>query len=332
MLKNRKKALTGPGASDKIKSLAKERAATLEAARGFSKPSDKNPTNLFHEYIHHAFLRRLERSKYADQFALKGAQMMRHVTGELFRPTTDIDFNVAPTMTSEELQKAIIEICSIAADPSDGVEFQVGKNPRIRKERDAKIKGSKVTLEATIGKTVFPLDVDIGFENYISAPMWKVVFPPMIAGEEAINVTMCPPENAIAEKFRAMVFFGKSTSRIKDFFDIQKYIETLEIDGDYIAQEVAQTLKQFEIKLPPLDEINVLDPDDISEYHQSQWRAFSEKYGAEIQEFSDCIRAIREFIGPVVSYVRNEGPSPGVWSPSDKWQEGLAIGKSRLIA
>ncbi|MBO9428362.1 nucleotidyl transferase AbiEii/AbiGii toxin family protein [Sulfitobacter sp. R18_1] len=326
MLKN--KGLSGHGASDKLKELSKQRAKEKAEIRGREHKADKSPDNLFYEFIHRAFMRRLQMSSYRDQFALKGAQMMRKVTNEDWRATQDIDFNVSQAMDDKQLAAALKDILTQQPKVPDGVEFLLQDGVSLKKDRThATIAGQKLSLKAKVGKSAYVLDIDLGFENKIHAPLRTIEFPPMIKGEEPVTVLAVPPENAIAEKFRAMVVWGLSTSRVKDFFDVQRFASVLEIDADVIAEEVRGTLEQLNVELPPMSEIDVLDPEVLNTYDgdslKRQWHAFGEKYGGDIPDFVECVKEIREFIGPVVDYVRDEGPSPGVWSPDTGWSKNM---------
>ncbi|MCG7852541.1 MAG: nucleotidyl transferase AbiEii/AbiGii toxin family protein, partial [Methanosarcinaceae archaeon] len=68
------------------------------------------------------FLYRLSKSKYSEQFILKGAFLFTLWTDYRFRPTKDIDLLGLGDSSQEDLETIFREICVIKVEP-DGIVF-----------------------------------------------------------------------------------------------------------------------------------------------------------------------------------------------------------------
>ena len=79
------------------------------------------------------FLFRFSRSAYAEQFVLKGAQMLQAWDAPLARPTMDIDMLGRVSNTVENLEQ-IVRACATVEVDADGVEFDPQSGIRCRRE------------------------------------------------------------------------------------------------------------------------------------------------------------------------------------------------------
>lgn len=51
-------------------------------------------------------------------------------------------------------------------------------------------------------------------------------------------------ESVIAEKFEAMIDLAEANSRMKDFYDIYKLLESSKIDNDILEDAINETFKR----------------------------------------------------------------------------------------
>jgi hypothetical protein len=65
---------------------------------------------------------RLGRSQYAEAFVLKGAMMFLVWTGEVYRPTKDLDLLARASHTADRLKLVFEEISNVPVD-DDGINF-----------------------------------------------------------------------------------------------------------------------------------------------------------------------------------------------------------------
>ena len=90
----------------------------LNLARQTNRPFNE----LLQYFAIQRFLFRFSRSAYAEQFVLKGAQMLQAWDAPLARPTMDIDMLGRVSNTVENLEQ-IVRACATVEVDADGVEF-----------------------------------------------------------------------------------------------------------------------------------------------------------------------------------------------------------------
>ncbi|EPX83937.1 hypothetical protein Salmuc_01712 [Salipiger mucosus DSM 16094] len=275
------------------------------------------------QYAYTGFLRRLAQSEWSDFFALKGGMMMIPITGNVSRPTQDVDLHGAKELSLEELKSALRDISAVdLGENDDGVTFDIENiNPDKDRTDGEMISGAKVSFDAWVGKGKARVRIDVGYENAITPELKTVNFPGQLKEEGDVELEMYPIETSISEKFRAMVYYGRSNSRLKDFFDIQTFRTLSDFDADIVATALERSCAKFGFSMPPLDEIPALDTDpENAENFRKQWQVFINKNKLDATSFEQCQLEIREFLAPVVDYMNDEGPNPGRWDPDTGWE------------
>src|SRR6202000_2611016 len=111
---------------------------------------------------------------------------------------------------------------------------------------EEKYQGVRLTLSGRLGTAVIPVQVDIGFGDRIYPAPSRQNFPCLLSGLPAADVLMYPPETVVAEKFEAMIRFGETNGRIKDFHDIWVTTRTFPFDLSTLAEAIAGTLQRRE--------------------------------------------------------------------------------------
>lgn len=85
------------------------------------------------------FLRRLEKSKYSENFVLKGGLFLYSITNFDSRVTVDIDFLLKQIPNTEEKIKEIVkEIIDVNTD-NDFVKFEINKVEQIALQKGIKV-------------------------------------------------------------------------------------------------------------------------------------------------------------------------------------------------
>lgn len=278
-----------------------------------------DPNHVLTRYALERFLYRLSRSRYQDQFVLKGALLMLVWLGETIRPTRDADFLGFGTLSVDALRSTFREVCDVNGEP-DGMRFDpdsVGVNP-IR-EQDA-YGGQRVTLIGLLGPARLTVQVDVGIGDAVSpVPEWLEY--PSLLGLPAPRLRAYQPETSIAEKLHAMVSLGRANSRMKDFFDIFMLSEAESFDGPRLADAIRDTFNRRRTSIP------VAMPDALSpsfgddEGKRRQWHAFLRKNRlANVpSELSIVIERLQQFLGPILGALREEKVLPTRWT-AGKWR------------
>jgi Nucleotidyl transferase AbiEii toxin, Type IV TA system len=181
-------------------------------------------------------LYRLSRSKYADRFLLKGAMLFLVWSGEIYRPTRDVDLLGFGSSDSEDLAQIFREVCLIDVEP-DGLLFnaETVKAEDIREQ--AAYPGVRVTVQATLGNARISIQVDVGFGDAVTPNPDEIEFPALL-DFPAPRLLSYPIYTTVAEKLETMVLLGETNSRMKDFFDVWRMSVLLEFDGRTLVEAI----------------------------------------------------------------------------------------------
>ena len=140
----------------------------LNLARQTNRPFNE----LLQYFAIQRFLFRFSRSAYAEQFVLKGAQMLQAWDAPLARPTMDIDMLGRVSNTVENLEQ-IVRACATVEVDADGVAFDPQS---VRGEVIVKGKayeGVRTRLRGTLGKIKLNVQLDFGFGDVVvPEPIW----------------------------------------------------------------------------------------------------------------------------------------------------------------
>lgn len=196
----------------RLKNIAKERNLT--------------PAAIWNNVVIERFLVRLCRSPYHTHFILKGGALLAKLVN-LGRETRDIDFAIEQLSNEiRVLQKVFDEIVQI--DIGDGFYFA---NPKVDplEHFHMQYQGAQVTIESLFGKSRFPLCIDLGFGDVVSAAERSLSLISSAKNplfEPSVALRCYPLEFIFAEKLETVVHRGSSNSRMKDFHDLFTIIQT----------------------------------------------------------------------------------------------------------
>ncbi len=155
-------------------------------------------------YASERFLYRLSKSKYRDQFILKGAMLFAARIGEPYRPTRDLDLLGMGEATEAAIDTAVRDI--IATDVGDdGLVFDVDTLRVHVIREDDRYGGMRASLQGYLAGARIPVQIDIGFGDAVTPAATDLDFPTLLEGMPSANVLAYPMETVVAEKVEAMV-------------------------------------------------------------------------------------------------------------------------------
>lgn len=126
------------------------------------------------------FLRRLEKSKYAENFVLKGGLFLYSLTEFDSRVTVDVDFLLQQIPNTPEQLKEILEEIIAVQTSNDFVTFEIkGVEPIAVQKKYAGIGASVV---ARIKNTRTPFGIDFGIGDVIVPKQEKRKIPTQLDG------------------------------------------------------------------------------------------------------------------------------------------------------
>ncbi len=139
---------------DKLKNISKEKNVDFNSVMRF--------------YMYDRFVERLSKSKYRDNFIIKGGFYLSRLFGIDNRSTMDIDAAIKRTkFTEENIIKMVTEIINI--NVNDNVNFKIEKTEPIRDEDE--YGGLRVTINFVLEniKDKFHIDMATGDPIYLGA-------------------------------------------------------------------------------------------------------------------------------------------------------------------
>lgn len=257
----------------------------------------KRPFNELLQYFAiQRFLFRFSRSEYAEQFVLKGAQMLQVWDAPLARPTMDIDMLGRVSNTVENLEQ-IVRACATVEVDADGVEFDPNS---VRGEvivKGKEYEGVRIRLRGTLGKIKLNVQVDFGFGDVVvPEPIWIEL--PDLLGLGAPRLLGYTAESAIAEKFQALVALDIFNTRIKDFYDIWNLSRGMDFEGATLARAIAATFARRATALPAQTPRALTYEFSEDPMKQAMWRAFVRKgrLAVESKTLSEIVTELEAFL------------------------------------
>jgi predicted nucleotidyltransferase component of viral defense system len=227
---------------------------------------------LLTQYAIERFLYRLAQSELSDQFVLKGAMLFRVWSGELHRPTKDLDLLGHGDPTPRAVADAIRRVIATPV-ADDGLTFDSATvNAReIREEQE--YGGIRVRLVALLGNARIPMQIDVGFGDAIT-PGAEVRSYPTLLDMEAPTLRMYPPETVVAEKVEAAVRLGMTNSRMKDYYDLLVLLRDDDLTEENLAAAMAATFRRRQTPIPTDVPSGLSDEFGMDERARRLWTEF----------------------------------------------------------
>lgn len=293
---------------------ASVRQRLLNNARETGRPFNE----LLQYFAMERFLYRLSKSRYSDNFVLKGALMLTVWEAPLSRPTMDIDFLGQIDNNIEAIIAVTKDICGKKVEP-DGITFDLNS---IRGEpitEDADYEGVRVRFHGSLGTAHFTMQLDIGFGDVVIPAPASLEYP-TILDLPAPRIRGYSKESTIAEKFEAKVKLGALNSRMKDFFDIWLLSRQFDFAGPRLAAAIEKTFstRGTDIQSEPIALTNSFAEDPAK---VAQWQGFIRKNRLTNvpQDFGKVIKAIVVFLGPVAKTLAGKKPFEATWIAPGPW-------------
>ena len=241
-------------------------------------------------YMYDRFVHRLSKSKYKDNFILKGGFYLSKLFGLDNRSTMDIDTSIRKTkFTEENIIKMINEIISIDID--DNVNFKIQKIEPIRDEDE--YGGLRITINFMCEnmKDSFHIDVATGDPIYPGPDDYKYE---SLIGNEIYKVWSYNLETVLAEKIETILSKLEMSSRMKDYYDVYLIHKFYTINKTKFRGAVEKTFKKRNFNEDLIASLNIVKDSKIL---RDKWTSYSRKNSyARNLEFDETIACLEEFI------------------------------------
>ena len=269
------------------------------------------------QYALERFLARLSHSSYKEQFVLKGALLFVAWEGAIERPTRDLDLLKYGDPDIAGLERVFREVCAVDVE-SDGMIFDPSTVRGSEIREGAMYDGVRMKFMAFLGNGRVPIQVDVGFGDAVQ-PSPKAIEFPVLLDHTPPKVLAYPAEAVVAEKFHAMITLGMANSRLKDYYDIWRILETMPFKMPLIASALTATFKKRGTELP-VDEPEALTNEYALRWAQD-WRRVCERFelANDYPPLMTVIEKISAFLAPVLESIASKRNQVERWVPGKGW-------------
>lgn len=267
------------------------------------------------------FLRRLERSKYAENFVLKGGLFLYTLTNYDSRVTMDVDFLLRQMPnTPEQLHTVLQEIISVDTG-NDFITFEIKSVAPIAVAK--KYAGIGASLVAKIKNTRTPFSIDFGVGDVIVPRQEKRTIPVQLPDFAAPTVNTYSLETTVAEKLDAILSLMEFSSRMKDYYDIHYIANKFDFDGKTLTNALKETFdnrgRSFDSE--QFNQVMSFDADDAM---RKKWCGFVKKIDAKTDDYSLILKVIKRFLAEPFEAAIHELEFTKKWIAIDnQWKEGV---------
>lgn len=190
------------------------------------------------------FLRRLEKSRYAENLVLKGGLFIYSLTDFDSRVTVDVDFLLQRVPNTPEQLKLVLEEIISTPTGNDFITFEIKDIAPIAVAK--KYAGIGASIVACIKNTQTPFSIDFGVGDVIVPKQEKRKIPTQLDDFTVPMVNTYSLETTIAEKIDAILNLMEFSSRMKDYYDIYYLASKFDFDGKMLTEALAKTFNNRE--------------------------------------------------------------------------------------
>lgn len=263
------------------------------------------------------FLRRLEKSKYAENLVLKGGLFLYSLTNFDSRVTVDVDFMLRQMPNTPERLKGILEEIIAIQTGNDFVTFEITDVAPIAVAK--KYAGIGASIVARIKNTRTPFSIDFGIGDVIVPKQEKRTIPTQLDDFIAPTVNTYSIETTVAEKIDAILSLMEFSSRMKDYYDIYYLANKFDFDGNVLTEALSRTFQNREHNFTVVQFEQVMSFDEDMAM-QKKWKAFVRKIDTKTDDYSTVLKTIKVFlIKPFIAAVMDKEFTEKWYAANGKW-------------
>ena len=222
-------------------------ASVLARLKNKAKESGRSYQLCLQLFCQEEFLRRLEKSKYTENFVLKGGLFIYSLTDFDSRVTVDVDFLLRKLPNTPEQLKTVLEEIIATKTDNDYITFEIKDVTPISVAK--KYAGIGASLVAKIKNTRTPFSIDFGVGDVIVPRQEKRKIPTQLDGFDTLTVNTYSLETTVSEKLDAVLTLMEFSSRMKDYYDIYYLANKFDFDGATLTEALKKTFETAVISL-----------------------------------------------------------------------------------
>lgn len=289
-------------------------ASVLARLKNKAKESGRSYQLCLQLFCQEEFLRRLEKSKYAENLVLKGGLFIYSVTNFDSRVTLDVDFLLRRIPNTPEQLRTVLEEIISCDTGNDFVTFEIKSIAPIAIAK--KYAGIGAALIARIKNTRTPFSIDFGVGDVIVPNQEKRRIPTQLANFTAPMVNTYSLETTVAEKLDAILSLMEFSSRMKDYYDIYYLANKFNFDGKILSEALRKTFanREHSFTLEQFEQVMIFDGDVAM---QKKWKAFVRKINIKTDDYSTVLKIIKVFLSKPFSATVNNKEFIEQWSAAN---------------
>ena len=269
------------------------------AIRNISKKTGVNPNSLLQMCLFEGILEKLSKSKYSENFILKGGLLISSLIGVDMRSTMDMDTTIRGIPLNEEsITKILNEILAIKIDAD--IEYNLIKLLPIRQE-DV-YEDFCASISCIFGKINATLNINITTGDVITPREMNYSYSKILE-EGTIPIMTYTIETILAEKFETISSRNITTTRARDFYDLYMIYSIYKdkINKDTLRKAIERTRKYIGSFETALQYKEIVELFRESETPKKLWKKYIQNnpYAKDV-DFLDTI-SVYEEIGTVLN-------------------------------
>ena len=268
-------------------------ASVLARLKNKAKESGRSYQLCLQLFCQEEFLRRLEKSKYAENLVLKGGLLLYSLTDFDSRVTVDVDFLLRQIPNTSEQLKGILEEVIAIQTGNDFVTFEIKDITPIAVAK--KYAGMGASMVAHIKNTRTPFGIDFGVGDIIVPKQEKRKIPTQLNDFVSPIINTYSIETTVAEKIDAILSLMEFSSRMKDYYDIYYLASKFDFDGVTLTEALKKTFENrgHSFTIAQFEQVMTFDNDDAM---QKKWKSFIRKIDTKTDDYSTVLKTIKEFL------------------------------------
>ena len=268
-------------------------ASVLTRLKNKAKETGRSYQLCLQLFCQEEFLRRLEKSKYAENFVLKGGLFIYSLTEFDSRVTVDVDFLLRQMPNTPEQLRAVLEEIITAPTENEFVTFEITDVAPIAVTK--KYAGIGASLVAHIKNTRTPFSIDFGVGDVIVPKQEKRKIPTQLDDFASPTVNTYSLETTIAEKLDAILDLMEFSSRMKDYYDIYYLANKFDFDGGTLTKALKKTFENrgHAFTIEQFEQVMAFAENEAM---QKKWKAFCRKIDTKTDDFNAVLKTIKALL------------------------------------
>ena len=292
-------------------------ASVLTRLKNKAKESGRSYQLCLQLFCQEEFLRRLEKSKYAENLVLKGGLFLYSLTDFDSRVTVDVDFLLQRIPNTPEKLKGILEEIITVQTGNDFVTFEIKDITPIAVTK--KYAGIGASMVAYIKNTRTPFGIDFGVGDIIVPKQEKRKIPTQLDDFIAPTINTYSIETTVAEKIDAILSLMEFSSRMKDYYDIYYLANKFDFDGTILSEALKKTFTNRAHSFTAAQFEQVMNFDDDAAM-QKKWKAFIRKIDTKTDNYSTVLKTIQAFLTKPFTAAVEDRVFTGSWiAQNNEW-------------